>query len=86
MPLTSTDEPAEVDAFGLRFTMEERGKRVRCHIFRYVIHGLDDHPASSAEEQLARFKANRGIFERLASRLYDAGHQTPWIERVLNDR
>ena len=79
MPLTSTNEPAEVDAFGVRFTMEERGTRVRCHIFRSAINDLDDFPANTADEQLALFKANRGTFERQASRMYDAGHQNPWI-------
>jgi hypothetical protein len=85
MPLTSIDEPAEVDAFGVRFTMEERGRRVRCHVFRSAIHDLEDYPAGSADEQLARFKANRGVFERQASRLYDAGHQTPWIESIRGE-
>ena len=85
MPLTSMDEPAVVDAFGVRFTMEERGRPVRCHIFRSAINDLDEHPAGSEAEQLARFKANRGAFERQASRLYDAGHRTPWIESIRGD-
>jgi hypothetical protein len=80
MPLTAIDEPGQVDAFGVRFTMEERGKRVRCHVFRSAINHVEDHAAADDAELLARFQKSRTMFERLASNLYDAGHQTPWIE------
>lgn len=80
MPLTATDSPGEVDAFGVRFTMQERGRPVRCHVFRAAIDYLDDRAAGSDAELLARFQRNRALFERLASDLYDAGHRTPWIE------
>ena len=83
MPLTSTNEPGEVDAFGVRFTMEQRGERVRCHIFRAALDYLDDDVASSNGELLSRFEKSRGMFERLASNLYDAGHRTPWIDAVM---
>jgi hypothetical protein len=80
MPLTATEQPGEVDAFGVRFTMEERGRPVRCHIFRAAIDHLEDRPAASNAELLARFQRSRAMFERLASNLFDAGHRTPWIE------
>ena len=80
MPLTAIDAPGEVDAFGVRFTMDERGKPVRCHVFRNAINHMEDHPAGSDDELLARFQRSRTLFERLASNLYDAGHRTPWIE------
>ncbi len=83
MPLTAVDKPGEVDAFGVRFTMEERGKMVRCHVFRSAINQIEDHAACNDEELLQRFAKSRGMFERLASNLYDAGHRTPWIDAFL---
>lgn len=79
MPLTAVKEPGEVDAFGVRFMMEEREKRVRCHVFRAAIDHLEERSAGNDEDTLARFERNRWMFERLASNLYDAGHRTPWI-------
>lgn len=80
MPLTTLDEPAAVDPFGVRFVMAERDKRVPCHVFRSAINHLEDRAAGSDEDLLARFQRSRALFERLASDLYDAGHRTPWIE------
>ncbi len=79
MPLTAIDDPGEVDAFGVRFTMEERGKRVRCHVFRSALDRIEDHATRTDDELLSRFQRSRGLFEQLASNLYDAGHRTPWI-------
>jgi Protein of unknown function (DUF1488) len=83
MPLTAIDEPGEVDAFGVRFTMDDCGKRVRCHAFRSSINRMEDHAARNDEELLARFQKNRAMFEHMASALYDAGHRTPWIELLV---
>ena len=80
MPLSHIEEPGEVDAFGVRFTMEERGRLVRCHVFRAAIDKLQERQAPNDDELLARFQSYRAMFERLASNLYDAGHQTPWID------
>ena len=79
MPLTPVKEPGEVDAFGVRFTMEDRGTKVRCHVFRAAIDHIEERAAGSPAETLARFEKSRWMFERLASNLYDAGHRTPWI-------
>ena len=79
MPLTNTDAPAEVDAFGIRFLMQAPDGPVRCHIFRAAIDELEESHAPTSVEALRRFDKHRQRLERLASRLYDAGHQTPWI-------
>ncbi len=79
MPLTALNRPAEIDAFGVRFTMEDRGKLVRCHVFRAAIDFIEERAARTDDELMARFQGNRGLFERMASDLYDAGHRTPWI-------
>ncbi|MCW6510325.1 DUF1488 family protein [Lichenifustis flavocetrariae] len=83
MPLTHIDEPAEVDAFGIRFTMDHYGERVRCHAFRSAITAMADHAATSDEDLLAMFELNRPLYERLANNLFDAGHRNPWIEVYL---
>ena len=83
MPLTALDEPGVVDPFGIRFSMEERGKVVRCHVFRAAVEFVDELPANTDAELLARFQRSRGLFERLASNLYDAGHRNPWIEASI---
>ncbi|MCW6506974.1 DUF1488 family protein [Lichenifustis flavocetrariae] len=83
MPLTHIDEPGEVDAFGVRFTMEERGHRVRCHVFRSAITATADRRAASDADLLEMFQACRGVLERHASSLYDAGHRNPWIEAIV---
>ena len=83
MPLTAINEPAEVDAFGVRFTMNDRGERIRCHVFRSAINAPELNRAASDEDLLARFERNRRMFERLASNLFDAGHKTPWIEPFI---
>jgi hypothetical protein len=79
MPLTPLNEPGEIDAFGVRFSMEDRGKLVRCHVFRAAVEFIEERPARTNDELIARFQANRRVFERMASDLYDAGHRTPWI-------
>ncbi len=79
MPLTALKEPGEIDAFGVRFTMMDRDKVVRCHVFRAAIDHIEERPAGNDEDALARFEKSRWMFERLASNLYDAGHRTPWI-------
>ena len=79
MPLTATDLPAEVDAFGVRFTMQDWTGTVRCHVFRAALDHLEERPARTPQETLDRFNKSRGRFERLASRLHDAGHRTPWV-------
>ena len=84
MPLTSVDEPGEVDAFGIRFTMEQRGERVRCHVFRSAVTAAAGHGVLSDADLLAMFQQNRPMFERLANHLFDAGHRTPWIETVTH--
>ncbi len=86
MPLTARNEPGEVDAFGVRFTMEERGRPVRCHVFRSALDLIEEHAAGSDDELLARFQRSRALFERLANNLYDAGHRTPWIEAFGMER
>ncbi len=80
MPLIDDpNDPAVVDAFGVRFTMTDREKRVRCHVFKAAI----DAMSPEAEDLLSSFKKNRGVFARLASNLYDAGHRNPWIDAVM---
>lgn len=80
MPLTTLDEPGEVDAFGVRFMMEDRGKLVRCHVFRSAINHVEESTARTDADLLARFQKGRGLYEQVAMRLYDAGHRTPWVE------
>ena len=82
VPLTAVDEAGEVDAFGIRFVMEQRGERVRCHVFRSAITATAEHAVVSDEDLLALFQKGRSMFERLASNLFDAGHRNPWIEAV----
>lgn len=79
MPLTAVDMPGVVDAFGVQFTMEDRGTPVRCHVFRNAITSLEQR-TPRGDQLLSAFQRNRGLFERLASNLYDAGHRTPWID------
>ncbi len=83
MPLTAIDEPGTVDAFGVRFTMEERGRPVRCHGFRAAIDATSERASGNNEVLLDRFERSRALFERLASNLYDAGHRNPWIEGFI---
>lgn len=80
MPLTAVDEPATVDAFGVCFTVEERGKLVRCHVFRSAIYIVEQSTPKPSADLLASFQAARPLFERIASDLYDAGHRNPWID------
>ena len=80
MPLTPLNEPGEVDAFGVRFTMEERGRLVRCHVFKSAINQVEGQRTSTGKQLLALFEKHRAFFERLASNLFDSGIQTPWIE------
>ena len=79
MPLTAVDEPGVLDAFGVNFTMTDRGDPVRCHVFRNAILTVEQRTARG-DEVLSAFQRSRGMFERLASNLYDAGHRTPWID------
>ncbi len=79
MPLTATVLPAEIDAFGVCFTMRDRTGPVRCHVFRSTIDHLEDSHARTDAEALMRFEKERRRFERLASNLHAGGHQTPWI-------
>jgi hypothetical protein len=80
MPLTTVDDPGEIDPFGVRFTMEDGGTFVRCHIFRAAMDHMEDRAIRTDDERLARFQKARGLFESVASRMYDAGHRTPWID------
>jgi len=77
------NEPGEVDAFGILFNMEDRGKLVRCHVFRAAMDRVEDHASQDSDELIARFQKSRRMFEQLASNLYDAGHRTPWIDAYL---
>ncbi len=79
MSLTATDLPAEIDSFGIRFTMQDFRGPVRCHVFRSAIDHLEGSHARTDKEALARFEKNRKRFEVLADNLYAAGHRTPWI-------
>jgi hypothetical protein len=77
--LTSTDLPAVIDPFGLCFTMESREGPVRCHVFREAIDELEESHARTGAEMLRRFTVHRSRLERVADRMYGAGHTTPWI-------
>ena len=79
MPLTALAEPGVPDAFGIHFDMEDRGRRVRCHVFRGAILAVEQRPAAG-RDVLSAFQRSRPMFERLASNLYDAGHRTPWVD------
>ena len=79
MRLTSTDLPAVLDAFGLHFTMESRGGPVRCHVFAAAVDELEESHARNGAEMLRRFGVHRRRLERVADRMYGAGHTTPWI-------
>ncbi|WP_131116317.1 DUF1488 family protein [Lichenihabitans psoromatis] len=80
MPLTTMNEPGEVDAFGVRFKMEDHGKVVRCHVFRAAIDQGETRVSRTDDDRLARFQRSRALFELRASHLYDAGHRTPWVD------
>ena len=82
MPLTPTDLPGEVDAFGVRFMMNDLNGPVRCHVFQAALNYLEETYAHTGEEILERFTKNRTRLEALASDLHDAGHRTPWISVV----
>lgn len=82
MPLTATDLPGEVDAFGVRFQMKDLNGTVRCHVFQAALNYLEDSYARTGEEVLERFNKNRPRLEALASDLHDAGHRTPWISVI----
>lgn len=77
--LTATDLPAVIDPFGLHFTMESRQGPVRCHVFREAVDELEESHARNAAEMLRRFTVHRKRLERVADRMYGAGHTTPWI-------
>ncbi len=77
--LTSTDLPAVIDPFGLHFTMESRDGPVRCHVFREAVDELEESHARNGAEMLRRFTVHRRRLERVADRMYGAGHTTPWI-------
>ena len=79
MPLSATDQPGVVDAFGVHFDMTDRGEPVRCHVFTSAIVTAEDC-STRPDELLSAFQRSRKLFEREASTLYDAGHRTPWIE------
>lgn len=79
MRLTSTDLPAVLDPFGLHFTMEGREGPVRCHVFAAAIDELEESHARNSAEMLRRFAVHRYRLERVADRMYGAGHTTPWI-------
>lgn len=79
MPLTAVDKPGVVDAFGVHFDMEDRGSPVRCHVFRSAVASLEQRTLRD-DALLSAFQRSRGMLERLASNLYDAGHRTPWID------
>ena len=79
MRLTSTGQPAQIDPFGLVFTMESREGLVRCHVFREAVDELEESHARNGDEMLRRFTAHRRRLEAIADRMYGAGHKTPWI-------
>ena len=77
--LTSTEQPAAIDPFGLVFTMQSREGVVRCHVFREAVDELEESHARNGAEMLRRFDVHRRRLERVADRLHGAGHITPWI-------
>jgi len=77
--LTSTDQPAQIDPFGLVFTMNSRDGVVRCHVFREAIDELEESHARNPAEILRLFDVHRRRLERVADQMYGAGHKTPWI-------
>ena len=79
MRLTRTDDPAVIDPFGLHFTMQGREGPVRCHVFSAAIDELEESHARTGAEMLRRFTVHRARLERVADRMYGAGHRTPWI-------
>ena len=79
MRLISTDQPAQIDPFGLVFTMANRDGVVRCHVFRDAVDELEESHARNDAEMLRRFSVHRRRLERVADRMHGAGHATPWI-------
>lgn len=79
MPLTPTDLPAAIDAFGARFVMRGLDGPVTCHVFREAIDELEESYTRTDEEALRRVEHHRKRLEQLASQMFDGGHRTPWI-------
>ena len=77
--LTATDRPAAITPFGLVFVMENRDGQVPCHVFAAAIDELEESYTRNGGEMLRRFAVHRRRLERIADRLYGAGHATPWI-------
>ena len=79
MRLTSTEQPALIDPFGLVFTMESPNGVVRCHVFRDAVDELEESHARNGAEMLRRFTMHRRRLEAIADRMHGAGHRNPWI-------
>ncbi len=82
MRLNSTNQPAQIDPFGLVFTMQGQDGIVRCHVFRGAVDELENSHARDDAEMLRRFTAHRRRLEAVAERMHGAGHATPWINVV----
>ncbi len=79
MRLASTNVPAVIDAFGLVFVMQGLEGQIRCHVFQAAIDELEESHTREGAEVLRRFDRHRRRLERVADRMYGAGHSTPWI-------
>ena len=75
MALEALDEPGVIEGWGVTFAMTEDGNRVRCHVGGDALEDIEHSDNPGEAERLRIFQRNRQTFERLAGKLYDAGHE-----------